>query len=190
MCDTKKCSKCGEVKGLDGFAKRSCNPDGLDNKCRACKSAYVKQLKQANPEFAQKERNRTSRYRQENAENIAAQRAKYHAENKQMRNAASRLWKLQNGERNTLMQRIYKSVHRHEAREYSRQWYWQHRTIALAQDAAARRDLHEAYVRVTLGLRKADTTPSLIALKREQLAIKRMARELKKAATKPTGENE
>ena len=41
-----------------------------------------------------------------------------------------------------------------------------------------------------LGMPASDTPPELIALKREQLAIKRMARELKKAATKPTGEPE
>ena len=42
MEDTKRCSKCGEVKPIGEFSKHSISPDGIRAHCRSCVKIYFK----------------------------------------------------------------------------------------------------------------------------------------------------
>ena len=45
----KKCSKCGEVKGVEEYSKDVHRKDGLHNTCRKCRSEYRLLFKNENP---------------------------------------------------------------------------------------------------------------------------------------------
>ena len=84
----------------------------------------------------------------------------------------------------------YRQSRAEELKAWRERYYQDKREGVLADKRIMRAELSDAYVVNVMGLKQHEAPPELIALKREQLAIKRMARELKKAATKPTGENE
>jgi hypothetical protein len=150
MSDTKKCSKCGEVKGLGEFYRSKTGTHGRHAYCKDCGIAYSK-TRQPVAYGANRSREiaRAVKWQHENADRYK-----------------SRLLEWQNRNRARLL-------------------------AAKKLDTKRRVDeLSDGYVAARIGLRALDAPPELIALKREQLAIKRMARELKKAATQPTGENE
>lgn len=56
---TKKCSKCGEVKPIEAFHRKSCSPDGLQSYCKDCqcaaqhKSRYEFSTQDCNPLLAE-----------------------------------------------------------------------------------------------------------------------------------------
>jgi len=47
---SKACTKCGEVKTLDGFSKRKASKDGCQSECKACVKKYDAEYRAANPE--------------------------------------------------------------------------------------------------------------------------------------------
>ena len=142
MCDTKKCSKCGEVKGLAEFGKHSITRSGLRDRCKVCNREYAASWRKENPKKA----------------------AKKDAE-----------WARNNRDKRVVICTKYREANRSQ----------------ISQSEKARKNkISDGYAAQLIGLRISIAPPELLALKREQLAIKRMARELKKAATKPTGENE
>ena len=50
MTKEKKCSKCGEVKGLDDFHKANSRRDGLRSNCKTCVSVSKKKYDKENKE--------------------------------------------------------------------------------------------------------------------------------------------
>ena len=47
--DSKKCTKCGEVKPLSGYHKKGTKVDGsprFKSACKACESAQIKEIKE------------------------------------------------------------------------------------------------------------------------------------------------
>lgn len=176
MEQTKKCSKCGEMKGLEEFGKHSARKDGLDTRCKQCN------------------RNAATAYRTANLELVRAKdRARIAAMTPEQKRAKHKRWRDSNLEH-------VRSVRRETARKLyaakpdayralAKRWRDDNRELALAMNRASRINLSRGYVAMLLGMPASDAPQELIALKREQLAIKRMARELKKAATKPKLEN-
>jgi hypothetical protein len=203
MEQTKKCSKCGEVKGLVEFHKRAEAKDGRRGVCKACdhsrllaasrKYAENNKEKKAASFKAWYWRNRDAQiarvkaYADENAAELKQKRlATYQAEPEKFRKRASE----------------YAKANRKKVNARHQKYVASRPELRAKQDAASMKacrkgcdNLSDSYVKsvfVAMGIAKCrnEVPPELIALKREQLAIKRMARELKKAATKPTGENE
>ena len=174
MCDTKKCSKCGEVKGFDAFPKHKGRKDGLDNRCKHCALVASHAYRQANIEVVrEKDRIRAAALTDE------ARRAKH-----QKWRDANREYVRSQGRK--VMQSLYqKDADKFRKRSKA---YWQENSeVCIEKGKAYRRELRAGYVAMTLDMKVSEVPPELIALKREQLAIKRMARELKKAATQQDG---
>ena len=82
--ETKKCTKCGEVKCLSEFHKQASSPDGHRPTCKQCRkkhentSTHSKATKRAyNKNYYKKNKekilNRTNRYKKINSEKIQAQ---------------------------------------------------------------------------------------------------------------------
>jgi hypothetical protein len=169
MSDTKKCSKCGEVKGLGEFFADRTKKDGLRPSCKVCTIKKCDEYRAKNPEKARAQRaawaaaNRTKA----NSSSLASARKRGYA--------AQRKWQRHNSE---------------AIQQAAAKWREANPEKVRAKNARSQERLPRARVASMLKMRVDEAPPELIALKREQLAIKRMARELKKAATKPTGENE
>ena len=69
--DTKRCTKCGEIKTADCFGRRG---KSLRSWCKACMAARDKEYYAANQE---KEAARHKKYRNENKEKVAARHKRY-----------------------------------------------------------------------------------------------------------------
>lgn len=198
MCETKTCSKCGEVKGLGEFNRRSAATGKLHSWCKSCCRQYKADNREAmsarRRELARKDRIENPGKRQAYAREyylsrqaeLRSRAKEYHLQNRAERLAQCREYRLR--ERELIAQRraAKYAENRAEINAKRREPGSAHKKLMQKRVDI----LADAYVVQKLGLVKAQATPELIALKREQLAIKRMARELKKAATKPTGENE
>ena len=74
MTKEKKCTKCDEVKGLDGFHKDNSRRDGLSNKCKSCEKEYHQENKGPIAD-------RKNKYRQEKKEYIKEYARNWRGEN-------------------------------------------------------------------------------------------------------------
>lgn len=172
MSDTKKCSKCGEVKGLGEFYKAANQKSGLAPSCKACVRSWQVADRKSNPE----------KYR-------AREAAKYRR-NAERKKAAAKTWRTQNPEKVASQTERWQRANPEKCREADRRYATANRGKVLEKGRRIREAMTDAYVAGAIGVSVKVAPAELLSLKREQLAIKRMARELKKAATKPTGENE
>jgi len=76
--DTKKCSKCGEIKETNCFSKRKTSKDGFRGTCRTCEKENFYKYREENKE---KELKRVKKWKDENIEHVK----KYVEENKARR---------------------------------------------------------------------------------------------------------
>lgn len=162
MTDTKRCSKCGEVKTLDCFYLSKTGSLGRHAYCKECAAAYAKKR---HPEVYASTRQtaieRAVRWQTENKERYRERYAAWYAAS---------------------------PTAREKKRDYERLRAAKPSTRSRAQitNLALRERLNDSYIKSVMVAngwfsRHAEVPSELIALKREQLAIKRMARELKKA---------
>jgi hypothetical protein len=94
----KRCYKCGEYKSRDEFCKDKRSSDGLNQKCRACRSSYHEEHRDTDNEktrIRQNARRNTDdayrvkvneearQYHAEHRESIRARKRKYYAEHRQ-----------------------------------------------------------------------------------------------------------
>ena len=157
--EAKKCRKCGEVKGLGEFGRHIARKDGLDTRCKQCNRDAVNAYRAANIESAR-----------------AADRERVAAMTPEQKRDRGKLWADANREH----VRAY-------SRDGARRRYKEDPSKYLNKTRQRTIQLTDSYVSAAIGCRVSEVPPALIALKREQLAIKRMARELKKAATQQDG---
>ena len=85
MEQTKICSECGQEKPLSEFNKKRSNPDGRQERCRACFSRYNKIRYQSDPERFKRG---VRKYREENLENVFATRMEMCERNPSRKNAS------------------------------------------------------------------------------------------------------
>lgn len=145
--ETKKCSKCGEVKPPSEFGLDRSKKHGLANQCKRCKGATSNAWREKN-----RERNRANEraWEERNRGHIRErQRARYRADPEKAK-APTEAWVRANPEK------------------------------VLAVAKRARDGLTKAYIASKLRIPVRDLTPELLALKREQLALKRLSREIKR----------
>jgi 5-methylcytosine-specific restriction endonuclease McrA len=96
----KACSKCGEVKPLDGFSKARRRKDGLQAYCKACNKAYYESHKEKILVGKQT-------YRQANNEKVRAHERAYREANRQNLAARQRAFRKANPEKITARNRAY-----------------------------------------------------------------------------------
>ena len=191
MTDTKRCSKCGEVKVLGEFYAAKTGRLGRTANCKQCRRASVNAYRIANEDVV-KQRKRDA-YKANPQPYIERARAAYWRDPAAAIQAVHE-WRRKNPDKAKALNQKLKKMPSGVAA--SIRYREKHRerinAAASARGRAYAEALDDRYVRSVLSsksnLLHKDIPPELIALKREQLAINRMARELKKAATKPTGE--
>jgi len=90
---TKKCSRCGEVKARSEFHKRKTSRDGLRCDCKECVKEYKAKYYVENRE---EKKAATAKYRADNPENVLASRAKYRAKNRGKIKERCSKWRAEN----------------------------------------------------------------------------------------------
>lgn len=146
----KKCTKCGEEKGFEGFYKASSRTDGLQSSCKECNKAYKKAWYEKNKERAQEQRRK---YRAENAEKYKAQRKRYYNNNKEKCLQATREWRLLNKEQEMKAarsyieanrehilktKRFYRALNAEQIRQYQLEWRRKNKDKVAARNSSRR----------------------------------------------------
>jgi len=106
--ETKKCTKCGEVKGLECFNKSKNARDGLQSQCKVCKKEYQRENKERAREYKRKWRDKNKEYLKEylqaNKEYKKEYDRKYRKENieriKEYEKERSGKWRKENPDKN------------------------------------------------------------------------------------------
>jgi len=155
----KTCKKCGESKGLDAFR-------GARSECKACAAKY------------------DAKYHAENVEKVRAIRAKYRAENSEKLRASLAKYRAENVEKERASHAKYLAENSEKVRAGWAKYYAENPEKVRARKAKFRANLADGYIAGMLGLTVKKAPPQLIELKREQILLQRLAKEMKQEATK------
>jgi len=91
---TKQCSKCKEVKPVEGFGNNKTKKDGLRGQCKACEKQYRTKNRDAiakrAKQYRQDNKEASKQYRQTNKEALAKKQKQYYQANKEKIRARSK----------------------------------------------------------------------------------------------------
>ncbi len=105
--DTKKCSKCGEVKGVDEFSKRKASRDGYRHTCSNCSNLWSVKYREKNKdkintrskEYRKKNPDRTKYYNDKHRKENPEYASKYYKENKEKIKVIAAKYRKENAEK-------------------------------------------------------------------------------------------
>ncbi len=120
MNEEKRCSKCGEVKPLDKFAKDKRKRDGRTSACKDCFNAWYRGYWATNV-AEELERNRA--YREANREKERERHRIYRQTKPEKARESGRVYRASNVERERERHRIYREANREKARQTERARY-------------------------------------------------------------------
>lgn len=120
----KHCARCNTTKPLTDFFRNKCKPDGHSAMCKACRSAYIHEYRQNNPDrFAAYRRQQV----ENNAESLRVASNRWYANNRERRAETVKQWRKQNPEKVKEIAGAYRERHRDDIRimhrELKRQAY-------------------------------------------------------------------
>ena len=157
--ETKKCTKCGEVKQAEEFMR---NGDGRRSICRKCQSLVSAAFYAKN---ANNEKARYSKYHEANAEKInERRRARRNADAEHTRIAAAK-YRASRREADRVRAVLYRKKNPESIKATN------HKTVA---------NLSSSYIADLLNIPVSECPDILIEAKREQVQIKRLAKEFKR----------
>jgi hypothetical protein len=95
---TKQCTKCGTVydRPAESFSKNARNKDGLENRCRECKSAYTRDRYANDPECRARQLASGRKWRENNPSKYLECNVNYRAKNLTKCREAWRLYRIKN----------------------------------------------------------------------------------------------
>lgn len=157
--ETKKCTKCGEVKNLSAFTKRTGYKNGVRSSCRDCENEYKRKWGKDNPE---KRLISNRKYCKNNPEKVKEIRRVHHEKNRDK-------------DRKRSITYYYNNKTKCLARglEYRRNNPEKHR----ASNRRKVEKLTNAYIASVLGLALSECTIELIEAKRAQLQLTRATKD-------------
>ena len=117
---TKKCSKCDEVKPLEGFHKNKKAKDGMQSQCKECGRQQCRQYYQANKE-AKAEYNK--QYRQANKAELDEHRKQYYDANRDALNKQKRQYYQINREAALKQKKQYGQANRGKIAQHMKKRY-------------------------------------------------------------------
>lgn len=160
MSETKKCTKCGEVKAFIEFSPNKAGKFGVSTRCKKCLSNCASNRRIADiDKFLARERN----YRSKNSEFCIARTAMWRDKNRQEANKKRALYRLE---------------HLAIELERRRKWILENREKVNKGSKRQRANITDGYAAAKLGLPLSECPPELIELKREQLLVHRMTKQL------------
>lgn len=190
----KACGVCGESKPLTDYHKDSGAKDGHTSRCKACVSAATKTWREQNAEHRKAQRK--AYYEANKAQILAAQKA-YYETNAAKLNMTGAAWAKANADKVKAYKREWTAANAQRLKEQKRQQYqanaaeWKARNAAWRKEhqeqvAAYRRQLVDevgpSYAAGLLGMQTATAPPELLQMKRDEIALRRLARLLKEAS--------
>ena len=165
----KKCSKCGEVKGVEEYHKSKQTADGFMCHCKLCRKSVCDAWTLRNPD---KVKQTAYLYRLNNKEKIKNADKKWVSNNRDYINKKSKEWKSKNKDKVVAARKIYNLTYPEILRAQSRR-----------KTANLNTYIIKTYIRKSFGLCLDDITPIMIELKRTQLLNKRLIKNLKENET-------
>jgi hypothetical protein len=121
--ETKKCSKCGEVKSVSEFSKDKSRKDGSCNQCKSCVNQYYQdhkeERKQYNKQYYQDHREERKQYKQDHKEKIKQYDKQYYQDRREE--------KKQYYQDHREERKQYKQDHKEKIKQYDKQYYQDHR---------------------------------------------------------------
>ena len=127
--ETKKCTKCGEVKSLDEFENNKSMRDGKINSCKSCRSKYHIKWYKKNREERLKY---AKEYQRKNKEKISAYQKEYQIKNREKISAYQKEYHKKHW-------REYYEKNREERLIYRREYYKKNKAKILAYDKEYRK---------------------------------------------------
>lgn len=190
----KACSVCGEAKALSEYHKDSGAKDGHTSRCKGCARAAGKAWREQNADhrMAQKKA-----YYEANKARVLEQQRNYYEATKAERAAVAKAWAEANPDKVRAAKKRYVERKGAALKEEKRTRYLQNHEAALIKNkawrdanpdkvAAYRRrlvdELGPSYVAGCLGMQTAKAPPELLQMKRDEIALRRLARLLKEAS--------
>lgn len=190
----KACGVCGESKPLADYHKDSGAKDVHTWRCKACVSSAAKTWREQNAEHRKAQRK--AYYEANKAQILAAQKS-YNEANAAKRNITRAAWDKANADKVKSYKREWRAANAQRLKEQKRKQYQANATEWKARNAAWRKEHQEqvsayrrqlveevgpSYAAGLLGMQTAKTPPVLLQMKRDEIALRRLARTLKKAS--------
>jgi hypothetical protein len=128
--ETKICKKCGELKSVENFNKRSSSKDGFRFECKICQKKYSKVYYSKNRESilisskkyyennVENYRETHKQYYRDNKENILERTKLNQKNNKKIYSERSKIWVLNNSDKINLYKQKFKSKNPNYHTEY------------------------------------------------------------------------
>lgn len=169
----KTCTKCGVEKELTEFYTRQSRPLA---RCKKCTLEANKGWTHANQEKAKagwkawrlanpsRVKERGKRWRDANLEKERARHREIRRANPEKARAVVKVWILENLQRHRGVRKAWRDANTGRVRGYSEK---------------GRASLTPSYVAAVMGLHTPNLTPELLELKREQLTLYRLSKEIK-----------
>ena len=183
---TKKCSKCGEVKAVSEFYKNKYIKDRFCNHCKKC----MKQYYQSNKE---KVLEQSKKYYQANNEKIKERQKQYRQANNEKMKQYNKQYYQANNEKMKERQKQYRQANNEKMKQYNKQYRQANKEKIKEQRKQYRQDdrnkLADSYIKdlirnQTNGMLKAKDIPQeLIELKRNNIILKRKIKDNGKKTT-------
>lgn len=186
---TKNCCSCGEQKALSDYHRDGGAKDGHSYRCKACVRAAGKAWREQN---AERKRTNAKAYYEANKARVLEQQRAYWQATKQERlatakrwaeahphsvSASKKRWQDKHGEAHKLLKREQYRADPDTVNMRNKAW----RDANPEKVKAYRERLSDAYVASMLGLRTDEAPAELLQMKRDQVALRRLARLLKEA---------
>lgn len=177
---TKVCTKCGARKPTVSFAPRAGALDGRRGVCRACKTSGHQEWRDTNREHVRAKGRETMRklYAANPAKFIERSRSVYAADPEKHQGISSR-WKDENRAHVNAYSRQYRVEHLLVVSARLAEWRAANPDASRRYARTGRNRLSDSYVAKALVARRADVPHELIDLKREQLTIYRISKQIK-----------
>lgn len=116
VVDTKKCTKCGEVKSVDCFCINNQSKDGFNSRCKQCVNEYYQENKER---LQVKSR---ENYKNNREDRLITNR-EYHNNNKDAINEQQKVWRSNNKDAINEYNRNYREKHREKLKIHARKYY-------------------------------------------------------------------
>ncbi len=191
----KRCTGCGVVKCVSLFYKSKLGKFDRASKCSDCTIKYTREYRKENQAALNAkqrkyyEENRSAvkvmqrKYCKENQDIIKAQKRKYYKENQAALNAKQRKYRKENQAALNAKQRKYRKENQDVIKARQRKYRKENQDVIKVQQRKYCDELHDNYVSYLLKIETKgidfEITPEMIELKRLQVTLKRLKKEIK-----------
>lgn len=177
---TKVCSKCLNEKHSIDFYKHKLTKSGLRSECISCSLRKGKEYKAKNK---QKIAQYTKKYYSENKEKFRDLYKEYVVKNKEKTAERHKKYRARNKGKLQYLRKKYYSANKEKAAEYAKKYYSENKNKFTGYRKKAQSELRGSYLRQIIiksnpTLKQAQIPQSLINLKREEIKIKRLIKEM------------